>query len=164
MELNKEFYFSRPDTKFNINQIYNSHNSRSPLWNLFSPEVMQLEGSYNKSIKLMFDVPFDTHRNLIEPLSRTTHVKIVLQKRFLSFIEQIKKSKKMLPKLMYNLIKDDIRSTTGSNLRGILLQTMKVNVGQLNIFDIQQLKYHPINDDQKWKSNVVTEILKTFII
>ena len=81
VELNKEFYFSRPDTKFNINQIYNSHYTGSPLWNLFSPEVMQLEGSYNKSIKLIFDVPFDTHRNLIEPISGTTHVKIVLQKR-----------------------------------------------------------------------------------
>ena len=80
VELNKEFYFSRPDTKFNINQIYNSHYTGSPLWNLFSPEVMQLEGSYNKSIKLMFDVPFDTHRNLIEPISGTTQSKLFYRK------------------------------------------------------------------------------------
>lgn len=118
------------------------------------------ESELYKSIKLMFDVPFDTHRNLIEPISGTTHVKIVLQKRFLSFIAQIKKSKKRLPKLMLNLIKDDIRSTTGRNLRGILLQTTKVNVGQLVKSDFQQLKYHPIDDNQKWKTDVITEILE----
>ena len=49
---------------------------------------------------------------------------------------------------MFNLIKDHIRSTTGSNL------------GQLNICDIQQLKYHPNNGDHKWKPNVVTEMFK----
>ena len=65
VELNKEFHFSRPETKFNINQIYNSHYNGSSLWNLFSPEVMQLEGSYKRSIKLMFNLLLDTHRNLI---------------------------------------------------------------------------------------------------
>ena len=61
---------------------------------------------------------------------------------------------------MFNLIKDDIRTTTRSNLRGVLLQTTKENVSQLDICDIQQLKYHPINYDQKWKTNVVTELPK----
>ena len=108
----------------------------------------------------MFDLPLDTHRNLIEPISGTTHVKIVLQKRFLSFVEQIKKSGKRLPRLMFNLIIDDIRSTTGSNLRGILLQTTKVKSSQLDMSDIQQLKYHSINDDQKWKIGVISELLR----
>ena len=108
----------------------------------------------------MFHLPLDTHRNLIEPIAGTSHVKIVLQKRFLSFVEQIKKSSKKLPKLMFNLIKDDIRSNTGSNLRGILLQTTKVNVSQLDMSDIQQLKYHQINDDQRWKTGVVSELLR----
>ena len=61
---------------------------------------------------------------------------------------------------MFNLIKDDIRSNTGSNLRGILLQTTKVNVSQLDMSDIQQLKYHQINDDQRWKTGVVSELLR----
>ena len=109
----------------------------------------------------MFDLPLDTHRNLIEPISGTSHVKIVLQKRFLSFIDQILKSKKRLPKLMLNVIKDDIRSNTGKNLRGILLQTNKLNVNQLTVSDSQQLKYHPIDENQKWKIKVIKEVLST---
>ena len=161
IELNQEFYFSNSETKFKINQIYNSHYTGSPLWDIFSPEVKQFEGSYNKSIKIMFDLPLDTHRNLIEPISGTSHVKIVLQKRFLSFIDQILKSKKRLPKLMLNVIKDDIRSTTGKNLRGILLQTNKLNVNQLTVSDSQQLNYHPIDENQKRKIKVIKEVLST---
>ena len=164
IELNQEFYFSNSETKFKINQIYNSHYTGSPLWDIFSHEVKQFEGSYNKSIKIMFDLPLDTHRNLIEPISGTSHVKIVLQKRFLSFIDQILKSKKRLPKLMLNVInviKDDIRSTTGKNLRGILLQTNKLNVNQLTVSDSQQLNYHPIDENQKWKIKVIKEVLST---
>ena len=109
----------------------------------------------------MFDLPLDTHRNLIEPISQTPHVKIVLQKRFLSFIDQIRKSKKRLPKLLLNEIKDDIRSTTGKNLRGILLQTDKLNVNQLTVSDSLKLRYHPIEENQKWKLKVIREILST---
>ena len=159
IELNQEFYFSDPETRFNINQIFNSHYTGSPLWNLFSSEAIRLESSYNRSIKIMFDLPYDTHRHLIEPITDTRHVRIILLKRFMNFIQQIRKSTKMLPKLMLDLIKCDVKSTTGSNLRNILLQTRKVNVDQLDFRDIQQLQYYPTKDDEKWKENLVLEIL-----
>ena len=159
--INQEFYFSHPETKFHINQIYNSHFTGSPLWDLFSDKVGKLETSYNKSIKIMYDLPIDTHRNLIEPISGTTHVKIVLQKRLLSFISQIQKSKKQLPKQMFSLIKEDVRSTTGKSLRGILLQTNKVHVYQLHREDHHLLQYHPLQDEDKWKVNIISEIIKT---
>ena len=107
----------------------------------------------------MFDLPYDTHRHLIEPITDTRHVRIILLKRFMNFIQQIRKSTKMLPKLMLDLIKCDVKSTTGSNLRNILLQTRKVNVDQLDFRDIQQLQYYPTKDDEKWKENLVLEIL-----
>ena len=62
---------------------------------------------------------------------------------------------------MLNVIKDDIRSTTGKNLRGILLQTNKVNVNQLTVSDSLQLKYHPIDENQKWKLKIIREVLST---
>ena len=36
IELNQEFYFSHPRTKIEINKIWNTHFTGSPLWNLFS--------------------------------------------------------------------------------------------------------------------------------
>ena len=37
IELNEEFYLVNPSTKVQIIQIYNSHCSWSPLWDLFGP-------------------------------------------------------------------------------------------------------------------------------
>ena len=69
IELNQEFHFAAPKTKININNIYNSSFFGSVLWNVFSPEAEKIESSWNRSMKIMLDLPYETHRGLIEPLS-----------------------------------------------------------------------------------------------
>jgi hypothetical protein len=67
-DLLQEFGSSHPETLLRMNQIYNTHFTGSPLWNIFGEEATKLESTWNKSIKLMMDLPISTHRNLIEPL------------------------------------------------------------------------------------------------
>ena len=81
-------------------------------------------------------------------------------KRFLSFTEQIQKSQKQLPKQMLKIIRRDVRSTTGSNLRQILLHTNKDHVEHLKSSDILQIKYHPIKEEDKWKTGVIKELIQ----
>ena len=90
-----------------------------------------VENTWNVSVRLMLDVPQETHRYLVEPLSNTAHIKQVLIKRFLSFLDQIRKSDKTATKFLLETIHQDARSTTGSNLRNILLLTKKTDVHQL---------------------------------
>ena len=87
-ELMQEFSFSHPKTKMKLNMIYNSHLSGSCLWDLFSSEAGMMESTWNTSVRLMYNLPMQTHRNLIEPISGNRHVKFHLVKRFLSFIHQ----------------------------------------------------------------------------
>ena len=133
-ELLKEFSFAHPKTLLKVNQVYNTHFTGSPLWDIFSAESVKFESTWNKSVKLMLDLPLSTHRNLIEPLSGQMHLRKILVKRFLSFIAQIEKSVKIVPKQLLNCIRSDVRSTTGKNLRKILLLTEKSNVQFLNPF------------------------------
>ena len=60
---------------------------------------------------------------------------------------------------MLRLIRTDVRSTTGSNLRNILLQSDKVHVDQLQPVDILGMEYHPVHDEHKWKIKMIKEIL-----
>ena len=53
----------------------------------------------------------------------------------------------------------DVRSTTGRNLRQILLQTDKLSVDHLVKDDISGLQYHPTLPGDKWKEGFVKEIL-----
>ena len=93
-EILQEFFFAHPETRSRSNLIYNSHFTGSPIWDIFSKQANMVENTWNKSIRCMFDLPLQTHRNLIEPVSGTKHLKFLLIKRFMSFLNQIEKSTK----------------------------------------------------------------------
>ena len=83
IELNQEFNLCHPATKVKVNQIYNLHFTGSVLWDLFSKEAIMLENSWSTSVRVMFDLPLQSHRNLIKPVSQVRHRKFVLLERFL---------------------------------------------------------------------------------
>ena len=158
-EIIQEFYFAHPKTKIELNQIYNSHFTGSPLWDLFSRESEMLFNTWNKSIRLMSDVSIRTHRYFLEPLAGTRHLKITLMKRFLNFVQQIESSSKVLPKLLLQTIRNDARSTTGSNLRNILLLTRKYDISKLVPLDALEIQYEPIMEENKWKIDMTKELI-----
>ena len=96
----------------------------------------------------MYDLSIQTHRNLIEPVSQAKHLKFVLLERFFSFLTQIQKSKKQVPKRLLNFIANDVHSTTGSNLRNLLLLTNNDTIEEINIEDIKKLKYPQIYENE----------------
>ena len=160
IDILQEFGFSHPKTKILINSIYNSHFSGSSLWDLFSKEAIQLENTWNVSMRLMLDLPRGTHRRMIEPLSRVQHIKFALVKRFLSFIEQIRTSTKNSSKFLLESILLDTNSVTGSNLRNILLMTDKTSIHQLVPNDATIMKYHQMNEPELWKISIIEEMIE----
>ena len=87
IELNQEFNFAAEETKLVVNDIYNSSWYGSVLWDLFCPGAVKLESSWNRSIKIMLDLPQPTHGGLIEPISGKPHLKRDLLKIFLLMIK-----------------------------------------------------------------------------
>ena len=160
IELNQEFHFSDPFTRLKLNNIYNSHYYGSCLWDLFSPGSVHLESSYNRSVKIMLDLPFATHRYLIQPLTEQEHVKILLVRRFLSFIEKIKKSAKP-PLLM--LLSDamyDARSITGSNIRNIMLLVGKTSINGVCPADSNSIQYFEVKPEDIWRIPLAKELVE----
>ena len=85
-------------------------------------------------------------------------MKETLIKRFLSFISQVKKSPKLIVKHILKTISLDVRSTTGGNLRNILLLTGKSSIDKLDICDYKSTDYHPIPQEELWRPNLILEI------
>ena len=92
--LGQEFHFAHPETKIKLNSIYNSHYTGSQLWKFGSREQEKFEGTYNRSVKIFFDLPWATHRYFIEPLTGVPHMRRLLVKRYVSLIEKIRASSK----------------------------------------------------------------------
>ena len=136
------------------------HFTGSPLWNLFCPEMTKLESSYNINVRKIFKLPFNSHRCFIESITGKRHVKIILIKRFISFLQQILRSRKSLPKQLLNIVMYDTRSTTGNNLRNIFLLCGKFQFNELTSYALDELKYKTIDEEETWKLSLIEEIIE----
>ena len=159
IELNQEFFFAYPVTKLKLYCIYNSHFTSSPLWNLFGIGAQRILGSYNKSVKSMLDLPYATHRSLIEPLTEQRHILKVLVNRFLAFLDNISKSSKKAIKMLLETASSVVRSVTGSNLREIMLRVGKSRVADLGRGDGDKIAYFEMTEDEIWKVKMIKEII-----
>ena len=134
-ELSQEFSFAYPSTKCLINNIFNF--TGSSLWNLFNKATEMLEKSCNVSHRIMFSLPRETHIYLIEPISKTKHIKISLMKRYIRFSEMLATSEK---KAVRNLL--TMWEKTANQILGI---TCERSCSILLTWWMISLKYHIIN-------------------
>ena len=154
----QEFYFTHPLKKATMNGIYNGHFTGSQLWKIDSPEYNKVLSTYNKSIKIMYDLPWATHRYLIEPITERNHVSRTLVERYMSFIAKVRNSKKANIRQLLEIIKRDTRTTTGFNLSTIMILTNKNSIEEL--FDgNNDFVYHPVEESEAWRIPFVKELL-----
>lgn len=158
-QLNQEFCHHHPFTKFKLCLIYNCDFTGSPLWDLFSTESIKLENSWNISCRIMFGLPRNTHRYLIEPVTSHMHVKAMLIKRQLKFIEGLKHCVKSPVRNLYHVVKYNVNTITGSNLRNIKILVNKNNISNLSPLDAISVKYHPIDADDHWRVDMILELI-----
>ena len=112
-----------------------------------------------KSFKVAFDLPYATHRYYYEAITKTQHPVLIIQRRFLNFIEMIRKSKKDAPKMLLEHIQSDVTSVTGSNLRNIMLDLDEATIASI---DIKKTDVHvPVPEADTWKVKMVSEIIDT---
>ena len=156
-EIKQEFSFASSATKFKVNSIYNSHFYGSPLWNLFGKAATSFIGAYNQSVRLMYGLPLNTHRNLIQPISKAKHVLNILISRFLGFIGKIRNSKKIIPKMLLSHIVHEVRSMTGRK-RKVLLLLNKDDIYKVRKSDANKIEYFPLTKEDEWKSDLINEL------
>ena len=116
--INQEFSFAHPLTKISGNNIYNWHFSSFQTWNLFSQGSTIFESTFNRSVKIMADLPLQTHRYQMKPLAGT-HWKTKLLKGYMGFIKRVRNSSKPVHRQLYTLASRDAWTVTGYNLRNI---------------------------------------------
>ena len=157
-DLIQEFSFAHPKTTAEVNKIQNSHFYGSVLWNLSSKEVVKLEKSWNVSVRRMFDLPRETHCYLIEAVSDQHHVKTILARRFLNFVNAIRNSSKQALRSLLKVVEYDTQSVTGRNLRSILLETEVQDVRNLKGVDYN-IKYRNVPRNEEYRVGFIKELI-----
>ena len=157
--INQEFNFAHPLSRIALNKIYNCHFSGCQIWNLFSQGAEKFYGTYNRSVKVMADLPYATHRYLIEPVSGQQHMSTTVIRNFLNFISRVRQSPKPVLRQLYGIAKVDVRPTTGCNLRNILLLTNLTSVDDLLPSIVEQISYKEISPMDKWRVPLIKEVI-----
>ena len=156
-ELLQEFGFAHPMVKCNLNRIYNSSFSGSILWNLTSRNVQMLENTWSVSVRHMWELPHNSHKYFIEPLGGV-HARNMLQSRYVSFLKSAKKSFKLTVLLLLQLVRDNLETVTGANIRHILTDAGQDDVFKMKKSDMRNKVNFPIEHQNEWKVQFVREI------
>ena len=78
--------------------------------------VSKLYTAWNTAIRILFNVPRDTHRYSIESISQCLHVKTTSASRCVSFYETIEASSKLCIRFLSYSCKNDLNTVLGRNL------------------------------------------------
>ena len=110
--------------------------------------------SWNKSVRLMFDVPLSTRA-----LRRNETVEIhTNQEIFQLHLTNLKFSESSSQYPITNY-KKRLQIYTGSNLRNILLMTTKDDISELVPSDIHEMLYIPVAKHEEWRIEMVKELI-----
>ena len=75
-------------------------------------------------------------------------------------IEKIGKSKKQILTTILSQIEQDARSTTGHNLRMLMLQCDKSEVSEVQLADMERLPYFQLAEDEEWRTEMIKHLLE----
>ena len=119
-----------PIVFMNLTIVYLSHFYGSNLWNLFDIENICI--AWNKIIRNLFNLPYCTHRYLLEPYSGFTHVFTMLTNRFMKFYSTLYYSSKNVVTNLRRCQENDCRSNFGLNIRNICLHNDTLDIFKCN--------------------------------
>ena len=147
-------------TKIELNRIFNTSFHGSQLWDLFGYEFERMDKTWNTSQRIMLKIPRNSHRYFLEPLSGIQHIKFSLMKRFVKFIKKISNSQKHVLRNILGIVKKDCRSTTGRNLRKIMLLLGNTSIDEINEEDLNKQTYSPVNNHDEWRIVMAKELVE----
>ena len=100
-------------------------------------------------VRMFFNIPRQTHRNLSEPISGTSHLKI-------KFYQSVEKCDKPHLKYLLKIQKNDVRSVFGRNVMNICNESGTDNI---SLVKIENIHYCQLQIEDHWRPPMVKELL-----
>ena len=118
----------------------------SSLWDLNSESSNKLWTAWNKKINTIFQLPFGTHRYILNELSTLPHLKTMLSKRFLKFQKNLSACKKPQVSYLRSIQEVDHRSSYGRNYESLCVNGVDG-------------EYFPVPAAETWRMPLIHDLL-----
>ena len=155
----QEFHFISSDVMTNLIKIYATSFYSSSLWDLSSKQCEKLFTSWNIAVRMIYKVPSQTHRNLIESLSNCPHAKIMLASRFIQFNKSLIENSKSCIRILSSLCLDDLKTIHGRNLHYLQSELNRELEDLSSSFVKQNMSYKPLPEEEQWRVPLLLSLL-----
>ena len=155
----QEFYYADPAVVIKLLKVYCTSFYGSSLWDIYSADVDRLYKSWNVSVRNIFNVPYTTHRYLIEPLSDCPHPKTMISGRYVKFVHSLASSSKPSVSYLARIVRNDNRTLMGRTLSKISRETSIAKAALTSSIVGKGLSYFPVPGDQMWRIDILKELL-----
>jgi len=153
--MKQEFGSIDPLVHMKLVKIYLTSFYGSNLWDLYDNNVQHLYSTWNVMVRMSFDLPRETHRYLISPISRSFHLKDILVRRFVKFYNTLSNSEKPSVTYLKSVQEHDLRSTFGRNVHNIFKDA---DVSSMS--NVKTTSYMPLLTQEHWRINAILELLE----
>ena len=111
-------------------------------------------------VKIVYDLPYQTHKRFVESLTEFPHVQSMLHGRYIGFLENLKNSRKSEIRLLYNMCSNNMLSNTGENISFLMTTYAKYNVNELfnDKHNIKVKRVYELEENEEWKPQLIKEI------
>ena len=159
-ELKQLYGFHDPNMICELIRIFGTSFYGSPLWSLSSEEHQKPNRSWNTVIKMVWDLPFATHKRFVESMTSVPHLQSTLQGRYIGFLENLQKSEKSQLQALVNLCLQDHSSNTGQNVAYLLDVYESINLNALiaKKQNIKKQRVNPLEEGEEWKIEMIEEL------
>ena len=154
----QEFTYVTPTVMMKILNIYATSFYGSSLWDLYSDEVTRIFSSWNVTVRNVYNIPWTTHRYLIEGVSNSVHPKTMMCSRLVKFLECLKSCSKGSVRYLVNLVYNDRRTLTGRTVTKIA-RDCDVERSTLCSSIAKSLVYRAPPLEEEWRLPLLKELL-----
>ena len=157
--IRQELHFADPAILVKLLQVYCTSFYGSSLWNIYSAEVDRLYRSWNVSVRNIFQVPYTTHRYLVQPLSDCPHPKTMLSTRFTKFMQSLVSSTKSSISYLARLVRYDNRTLAGRTVSRLSRECNSDKVSLTVSSVSRSVRYFPVPEEELWRIDIMKELL-----
>ena len=156
----QEFGFLDHAIVFDLMNIYATSFYGSNLWLFSSMSSERIFTSWNKMIRLVWNLPNTSHRYLIEEVSKKPHIKASLYQRYLVFLGSLRTSPKKCVASLVHRVCEDQGSITKKNINTIEADSKCLNVLSLNPrYVASNVTYAPVPETEIWRIGFLEDLI-----
>ena len=160
-QIKQQFGHLDPYLPMKVLSVYGTALYGSSLWQLNSSDYSKLCRSWNTAVKIIWNLPLNTHMRFLENLSPVAHLESVLAGRYIGFLKSLSTTSNKVLGLIYKQCTDNVNTQTGLNKR-YLMEKHSVSTFSDLVKMKTEIKYKRINmldEDEIWKIDVIKDIV-----